>query len=119
MVQITNHDLTMWNMNHQQKGVGKQMEKVLFDFTKLKIRIYSVWANWTIDNHIITRPTDPDATAQEWVANKMEISSSRLKKILNNKAYFKIEEINKACEVLDISHEFIPIYFFTELNTAI
>ncbi len=46
-------------------------------------------------------------------AKALGISKTSLSDKLNNKVSFTSSEINKACELLDISIRFIPIYFFT------
>lgn len=45
-------------------------------------------------------------------AEAIGISSCSLSKKLNDKAEWTAEEIRKTCEVLGISAEQIPIYFF-------
>ena len=51
---------------------------------------------------------------QSKFAKAMGISSVSLSAKLNNTVQFTQAEINKACELLSIPTEFIPIYFFTE-----
>lgn len=51
---------------------------------------------------------------QEKFARAMGISTVSLSAKLNNTVPFTQPEINKACELLGIALEFIPIYFFTE-----
>lgn len=45
-------------------------------------------------------------------AKALGISKTSLSDKLNNKVSFTSTEINKACELLDISIRFIPVYFF-------
>jgi transcriptional regulator with XRE-family HTH domain len=46
-------------------------------------------------------------------AEAMEISSTSLSEKLNNKVEFSQKEIERAVELLQISKEEIPVYFFT------
>ena len=48
-------------------------------------------------------------------AEAMDVSTTTLSLKLNNKVVWTVPEIVKACELLDIPFEFIPIYFFTEV----
>lgn len=50
---------------------------------------------------------------QEEFALAMGFSATTLSDKLNNKVEWKQKEIDKAVELLDISKEEIPIYFFT------
>ena len=47
-------------------------------------------------------------------AEEMGMSHVSLSAKLNNRVPFTAPEMNKACELLGISAEFIPVYFFTE-----
>lgn len=51
---------------------------------------------------------------QEDFATAMGMSTVALSAKLNNKVQFTQDEMNKACNLLGISFDFIPIYFFTE-----
>lgn len=50
---------------------------------------------------------------QSAFADAMGISAITLSAKLNNKVQWKSSEIDKACELLKIAKEEIPIYFFT------
>lgn len=67
-----------------------------FDYSKLKGKIREVFGT------------------QENFATAMLLSQVSLSAKLNNKVPFTQSEINKACELLGIQLEFIPVYFFTE-----
>ena len=67
-----------------------------FDYAKLKGKIREVFGT------------------QESFAVAMLLSTVSLSAKLNNKVPFTQSEINKACELLGIPLEFIPVYFFTE-----
>ncbi|MDO4384361.1 MAG: DUF739 family protein [Clostridia bacterium] len=45
-------------------------------------------------------------------AKALGVSEPTLSKKLNNKTVFTADEINRSCEVLEISFAEIPIYFF-------
>lgn len=47
-------------------------------------------------------------------AKAMVLSSTALSQKLNNIVPFTQLEINRACDLLGIPLEFIPVYFFTE-----
>ena len=49
---------------------------------------------------------------QKAFAKAMNVSAVSLSAKLNNQVSFKQAEINKACELLGIDKEFIPLYFF-------
>lgn len=51
---------------------------------------------------------------QEKFAKAMNISSVALSQKLNNVVSFTQPEMNKACELLGISLEFIPVIFFKD-----
>ena len=68
----------------------------MFDYSKLKGKIKEVFGT------------------QSAFAKAMGLSGVSLSSKLNNLTGFTQSEINKACELLGISFEFIPIYFFTE-----
>lgn len=72
------------------------MKRKMFDYSKLKGKIKEVFGT------------------QSAFAKAMGLSSVSLSSKLNNLTGFTQSEINKACELLDISFEFIPVYFFTE-----
>ena len=67
-----------------------------FDFSKLRGKIKEVFGT------------------QEKFAKAMGMSGVTLSAKLNNTVDFTMSEINKACELLSIPTEFIPIYFFTK-----
>lgn len=67
-----------------------------FDYSKLRGKIKEVFGR------------------QEDFAAALLLSNVSLSAKLNNKVPFTQLEINKACEVLKIPLEFIPVYFFTE-----
>lgn len=67
-----------------------------FDYSKLRGKIIEVYG--TIEKF----------------ANAMNLSKTSLSGKLNNRVGFTQTEINKACVLLGIPLEFIPIYFFTE-----
>lgn len=67
-----------------------------FDFSKLRGKIREVFGT------------------QEKFAKAMGMSSVSLSTKLNNTVDFNMSEINKACELLSIPTEFIPIYFFSQ-----
>ncbi len=69
---------------------------MMFDYSKLRGRIREKFST--------------EAT----FAEKMELSSPTLSSKLNNKVPWTDKEIMKACSLLDIPSEFIPVYFFTE-----
>lgn len=48
------------------------------------------------------------------LANAIGIREATLSLKLNNKAFFSQPEINKICEILDISKEDIGLYFFVQ-----
>lgn len=50
---------------------------------------------------------------QDAFAEKMGIGRVTLSKRINNQAEFSQNEIFKACDILQISKEEIPTYFFT------
>ena len=68
----------------------------MFDYSKLKGKIKEVFGT------------------QSAFAKAMGLSGVSLSSKLNNLTGFTQSEINKACELLDISFEFIHVYFFTE-----
>lgn len=67
-----------------------------FDYSKLRGKIREVFGT------------------QSKFAKAMGLSSVTLSAKLNNTVAFTQSEINRACELLKIPLEFIPIYFFTE-----
>ena len=68
----------------------------MFDYSKLRGKIKEVYG--TEGNF----------------AKSMIMSSTTLSQKLNNAVPFTQPEINRACELLGIPIEFIPVYFFTE-----
>jgi transcriptional regulator with XRE-family HTH domain len=67
-----------------------------FDYSKLRGKIKEVFGT------------------QAEFAHAMGLSSVSLSAKLNNTTMFTQAEINRACELLHIPLEFIPVYFFTE-----
>jgi DNA-binding XRE family transcriptional regulator len=51
---------------------------------------------------------------QEKLAKTIGLNESTLNAKLNNKGYFKQDEIDKICEVLDISVSEIGSYFYSK-----
>jgi transcriptional regulator with XRE-family HTH domain len=51
---------------------------------------------------------------QEKLAKAIGINESTLNTKLNNKTYFTTKEIDKICELLDISNAEIGIYFYSK-----
>lgn len=74
----------------------KVVNKVVFDYAKLRGKIKEVFGT------------------QAKFAEKMNMSTVTLSAKLNGSVPFTAPEINRACELLGIALEFIPIYFFTE-----
>lgn len=68
----------------------------MFDYSKLKGKIKEVFGT------------------QSAFAKAMGLSCVSLSSKLNNATQFTQVEINRACELLSIPVEFIPVYFFTE-----
>jgi len=68
----------------------------MFDYSKLRGRIREKF------------------NTQEAFAKAMGFSSTTLSDKLNNKVQWTQKEIDRAVELLEISKEEIPIYFFTE-----
>lgn len=66
-----------------------------FDYSKLRGKIREIFKT------------------QEKFANTMGLSTTSLSAKLNNKVEWKPSEIDKACELLKIDKEDIPVYFFT------
>ena len=50
---------------------------------------------------------------QETLSKSIGINESTLNTKLNGKAYFTTKEIDKVCELLNISKDEIGLYFFT------
>lgn len=67
-----------------------------FDYSKLRGKIREVFGT------------------QSKFATAMGLSNVSLSAKLNNNIAFTQSEINRACKLLSIPLEFIPIYFFTE-----
>ncbi len=67
-----------------------------FDYSKLRGKIREVFGT------------------QSKFASAMELSNVSLSAKLNNNTAFTQSEINRACKLLSIPLEFIPVYFFTE-----
>ncbi len=84
------HSLIKW------KVVKKLEVRVEYDYSKLRGKIKELFGR------------------QEDFAAAMKMSTVALSAKLNNKVQFTQDEINKACNLLSISFDFIPIYFFTE-----
>lgn len=51
---------------------------------------------------------------QEKLAEAIKMNKSTLSQKLTNKSHFGADEIDKICELLNISREDIGIYFFTQ-----
>lgn len=68
----------------------------MFDYAKLRGKIREVFGT------------------QSKFAKAMNLSGVSLSAKLNNTVPFTQPEINRACELLSIPLEFIPVYFFTE-----
>lgn len=68
----------------------------MFDYAKLRGKIREVFGT------------------QSKFAKAMNLSGVSLSAKLNNIVPFTQPEINRACELLSIPLEFIPVYFFTE-----
>jgi len=71
------------------------MIDVVFDYSKLRGKIKEVFGT------------------QAEFASKMPMSPVSLSEKLNNKVQFSQKEIDRACVLLQIAKEDIPIYFFT------
>lgn len=71
------------------------MKEVLFDYSKIRGKIKEVFGT------------------QSAFAEVMHMSPVSLSEKLNNKVQFSQKEIDKACDMLEIAKEEIPIYFFT------
>lgn len=70
----------------------------MFDYSKLRGKIREVYGT------------------QFDFAEAMGMSAVSLSEKLNNKTQFTQKEIDKACELLQIKKEEIPIYFFMSKN---
>ena len=81
-----------YNKNTLLRKGGKRM----FDYSKLRGKIKEVFGT------------------QSAFAKAMGLSGVSLSSKLNNITHFTQVEINRACELLSIPVEFIPVYFFTE-----
>lgn len=84
----------MCSRMQNRKKVNKEMK--YFDYAKLRGKIKEVYGT------------------QENFATAMLMSAVTLSAKLNNKIPWTQGEINLACELLGVSVEFIPLYFFTE-----
>lgn len=71
-------------------------DKTIFDYSKLRGKIREYYASESI------------------FAEKLGISGVQLSYLLNNKAEWNQQLINKACMLLQILSIDIPVYFFTE-----
>lgn len=71
------------------------MKEVLFDYSKVRGKIKEVFGT------------------QAAFATEMSMSQVSLSKKLNNEVQFSQKEIDRACDLLRIAKEEIPIYFFT------
>jgi transcriptional regulator with XRE-family HTH domain len=69
---------------------------VAFNYSKLRGKIREVFGS------------------EQKFAEAMGLSHVSLSAKLNNRVPFTAPEMNKACELLSIPVEFIPVYFFTE-----
>jgi hypothetical protein len=56
-----------------------------------------------------------DFSTQENFADALGIGRTSLNQRLNNVSEFSSKEILKSCELLSISREDIPVYFFTPI----
>lgn len=74
----------------------KRKVKKVFDYSKLRGKIKEMFGT------------------QAKFAKAMGMSTVTLSAKLNGTVQFTAPEMNKACEVLGVSVEFIPLYFFTE-----
>ena len=73
------------------------MIDVTFDYSKIRGKIKEVFGT------------------QAAFADVMKMSTVTLSEKLNNKVQFRQKEIDRACDLLQISKEEIPIYFFTQI----
>lgn len=71
------------------------MIDVTFDYSKVRGKIKEVFGT------------------QAAFAEAMNMSQVSLSEKLNNKVQFSQKEIDRACDLLQIAKEEIPIYFFT------
>ena len=71
------------------------MIDVTFDYSKVRGKIKEIFGT------------------QAAFAAEMSMSQVSLSEKLNNKVQFSQKEIDRACDLLQISKEEIPIYFFT------
>jgi len=71
------------------------MKDVVFDYSKVRGKIKEVFGT------------------QSAFAAEMQMSPVSLSEKLNNKVQFSQKEIDRACDLLQIAKEEIPIYFFT------
>lgn len=71
------------------------MKDLLFDYSKVRGKIKEVFGT------------------QSAFAEAMTMSPVSLSEKLNNKVQFSQKEIDRACDLLQIAKEEIPIYFFT------
>ena len=69
--------------------------KIEFDYSKLRGKIKEVYGT------------------QSNFADAMSFSNTSLSAKLNNQTEFTQKEINKACQLLEISFEELNVYFFT------
>ena len=74
--------------------IGKEMKRM--GYAKLKGRIVEKGYNTTS------------------LAKELDISNVSLAHKLNKKADWRLSEVKKLCEILDISKEDMTAYFFTE-----
>lgn len=79
----------------QNNKFRKVVNKMFFDYRKLRGKIREVF------------------DTQEKFADAIDMSTTSLSAKLNNKVEWKPTEIDKACKVLNIAKEEIPVYFFT------
>ena len=72
------------------------MEKVFFDFQKLRGRIVEILGNQNI------------------LANKLGVSNVSLSRKLNNKSRFSSDDVINISEILGIPNDEIGVYFFNQ-----
>ena len=71
------------------------MKDITFDYSKLRGKIKEVFGT------------------QSAFAEAMTMSPVSLSEKLNNKVQFNQKEIDRACSLLEIDKDDIPVYFFT------
>ena len=73
------------------------MMELIFDYSKVRGKIKEIFGT------------------QAAFADVMKMSSVSLSEKLNNKVQFSQKEIDRACDLLQISKDEIPTYFFTPI----